>query len=170
MWDRKCLSMRRTASQPCMKGESSAADTMAALTLPPLPKPKHALPPCCNICGHGRHTPMLKNTWPFQAFFYVLWPAFYHLLSFNKWVLWWKKSWIEQSLPTLSQNCQYLAGHKMSHPALPGYHPAHCNKKKALKICTLPWLLLPQPRSKTKQSIHQYKRQKIPPRADLRVL
>jgi hypothetical protein len=98
MWDRKCLSMRRTASQPCMKGESSAADTMAALTLPPLPKPKHALPPCCNICGHGRHTPMLKNTWPFQAFFYVLWPAFYHmipgilishihLLSFNKWLV-----------------------------------------------------------------------------------
>lgn len=93
-----------------------------------------------------------------------------HLLSFNKWVLWWKKSWIEHSLPTLSQNCQYLAGHKMSHPTLPGYHPAHCNKKKALKICTLPWLLLPQPWSKTQQSMHQYKRQKIPPRADLRGL
>lgn len=85
-------------------------------------------------------------------------------------MLWWKKSWIEHSLPTLSQNCQYLASHKMSHPALPGYHPAHCNKKKSLKICTLHWLLLPQPWSKTQQSMHQYKRQKIPPRADLRGL
>jgi hypothetical protein len=45
-----------------MKGESNVANPIAALTLLPLPQPKHALPPYCNIYGHGKHTPMLKNT------------------------------------------------------------------------------------------------------------
>jgi hypothetical protein len=98
MWDKKCLNMRRITSQPCMKGDLRVVNPKVALTLPPLLKPKHALLPCYNICGHAKHTPMLKNTLPLHVFFYVHWPTFYHmilgifishihLLSFNKWLI-----------------------------------------------------------------------------------
>ncbi len=90
--------MKCTTSQPCMKGESSVANPMVALTFPPLPKPKQSLSPCYNICGHAKHTPTLKNILPLHLFFYVHWLAFYHMipsiiishihfLSFNKWLV-----------------------------------------------------------------------------------